>query len=120
MKHTQLSTARLRFLFLAAKIWSHSGRVGVRYSDQYEEKGLFQRFEGSFTNDPERRRPVRSSDTNSSSLLTTVVHRILCTRNEAVPTYIIGRTPPGTIARELKQTPWQLKLATQSQRSICA
>jgi hypothetical protein len=48
------------------------------------------------------------------------LHRILCTRNEAVPTYIIGRTPPGTIARELKQTPWQLKLATQPQRSICA
>src|SRR5256884_7974065 len=29
MKHTQLSTTRLRFLFLAAKIWSHGGRVGV-------------------------------------------------------------------------------------------
>jgi hypothetical protein len=28
--------------------------------------------------------------------------------------------PPGTIARELKQTPWQLKLATQPQSSICA
>ena len=28
MKHTQLSTTRLRFLFLAAKIWSHSGSSG--------------------------------------------------------------------------------------------
>ena len=44
MKHTQLSTTRLRFLFLAAKIWSHSGTVGVSYSDHYEEKGIFQRL----------------------------------------------------------------------------
>jgi hypothetical protein len=44
MKHTQLSTTRLRFLFLAAKIWSHAGGVGVSYSDHYEEKGLFQRL----------------------------------------------------------------------------
>jgi hypothetical protein len=44
MKHTQLSTTRLRFLFLAAKIWSHAGRVGVSYSDHYEEKGIFQRL----------------------------------------------------------------------------
>jgi hypothetical protein len=35
---------RLRFLFLAAKIWRHSGRVGVSYSDHYEEKGIFQRL----------------------------------------------------------------------------
>jgi len=44
MKHTQLSTARLRFLFLAAKIWRHAGRTGVSYSDHYEEKGVFQRL----------------------------------------------------------------------------
>src|SRR6266403_2331473 len=44
MKHTQLSTTRLRFLFLAAKIWMHGGGVGVRYSDHYEEKGIFQRL----------------------------------------------------------------------------
>jgi hypothetical protein len=44
MKHTRLSTARLRFLFLAAKIWCHAGRVGVSYSDHYEEKGIFQRL----------------------------------------------------------------------------
>src|ERR1039457_4711055 len=29
------ATARLRFLFLAAKIWRHAGRVGVSYSDHY-------------------------------------------------------------------------------------
>ncbi len=27
MPHTTLATARLRFLFLAAKIWRHAGRV---------------------------------------------------------------------------------------------
>jgi len=44
LKHTTLATARLRFLFLAAKIWRHAGRVGVSYSDQYPERGLFQRL----------------------------------------------------------------------------
>ena len=44
LKHTTLATARLRFLFLAAKIWRHAGRVGVSYSDHYEEKGVFQRL----------------------------------------------------------------------------
>jgi hypothetical protein len=44
LKHTTLATARLRFLFIAAKIWRHAGRSGVSYSDQYEEKGLFRRL----------------------------------------------------------------------------
>ena len=44
LRHTTLATARLRFLFVAAKIWRHSGRTGVSYSDQYEEKGVFQRL----------------------------------------------------------------------------
>jgi hypothetical protein len=46
MRHTTLATARLRFLFLAAKIWRHAGRVGVSYSDHYEEKGIFERLMG--------------------------------------------------------------------------
>jgi len=46
LKHTTLATARLRFLFLAAKIWKHGGRVGVSYSDQYPEQGIFQRLMG--------------------------------------------------------------------------
>jgi hypothetical protein len=33
MRHTTLATARLRFLFVATKIWRHAGRVGVSYSD---------------------------------------------------------------------------------------
>ena len=44
LRHTTLATARLRFLFIAAKIWRHAGRTGVSYSDHYEEQGLFQRL----------------------------------------------------------------------------
>lgn len=44
LQHTRLATARLRFLFVAAKIWKHAGRVGISYSDQYAERGLFQRL----------------------------------------------------------------------------
>ena len=44
LQHTTLATARLRFLFLAAKIWRHAGRTGVSYSDHYEEQGVFQRL----------------------------------------------------------------------------
>ena len=44
LKHTTLATARLRFLFIAAKIWKHAGRTGIHYSDQYQEQGLFQRL----------------------------------------------------------------------------
>jgi hypothetical protein len=34
LRHTTLATSRLRFLFLAAKIWRHGGQAGVRYSKQ--------------------------------------------------------------------------------------
>jgi Transposase DDE domain group 1 len=44
LKHTTLATSRLRFLFVAAKIWRHAGRTGVSYSDHYEEKGVFERL----------------------------------------------------------------------------
>lgn len=44
LQHTTMAMARLRFLFLAAKIWRHAGRVGISYSDQYAERGLFQRL----------------------------------------------------------------------------
>jgi len=44
MTHTTLATSRLRFLFLAAKIWRHAGRVGVSYSDHYAEKGILERL----------------------------------------------------------------------------
>jgi hypothetical protein len=44
LRHTTLATARLRFLFVAAKIWRHAGRTGVSYSDSYDEKGVFERL----------------------------------------------------------------------------
>jgi hypothetical protein len=44
LQHTTLAISCLRFLFLAAKIWRHAGRVGISYSDQYAERGLFQRL----------------------------------------------------------------------------
>lgn len=44
LRHTTLATSRLRFLFVAAKIWRHAGRTGVSYSDQYEEKSVFERL----------------------------------------------------------------------------
>ncbi len=42
--HTTLALARLRFLFIAAKIWKHAGLTGIRYSDHYPEQGLFERL----------------------------------------------------------------------------
>lgn len=44
LKHTTLAIARLRFLFIAAKLWSHGGRTRIHYSDQYQEQGIFQRL----------------------------------------------------------------------------
>ena len=44
LQHTTLATTRLKFLFLAARIWRHSGTVGVSYSDHYADKTLFQRL----------------------------------------------------------------------------
>jgi hypothetical protein len=44
LRHTTLATARLRFLFVAARIWRHAGRTGVSYSEHYEEKSVFQRL----------------------------------------------------------------------------
>ena len=44
LQHITLATARLRFLFLAAKIVRHAGAVVVRYSDHYAEKGTMGRL----------------------------------------------------------------------------
>ena len=42
--HQTLAATRLRFLFLAAKIRRHAGRVGVSYSDHYPDQGIFGRL----------------------------------------------------------------------------
>ncbi len=64
MRHTTLATARLRFLFLAAKIWRHAGRVGVSYSDHYQEKGILQRL-------MERLRTVTGGDSGFAPVIAT-------------------------------------------------
>jgi hypothetical protein len=42
--HPTLATARLKFLFLAERIWSHAGRVGVSYSSHYADQPVFERL----------------------------------------------------------------------------
>ena len=44
MKHTTIATARMRYLFIAAKLRSHAGRTGVSFSDQYQEQGVMNRL----------------------------------------------------------------------------
>ena len=44
LRHTTLATARLKFLFIAAKIWRHAGRTGISYSADYPEQPVFQRL----------------------------------------------------------------------------
>jgi hypothetical protein len=44
LQHMTLATARLKFLFLAARIWRHAGRIGVSYSDHYSDRPLFERL----------------------------------------------------------------------------
>lgn len=43
-RHTTLATARLTFLFVAAKIWRHARRTGVSYSADYPEQPIFTRL----------------------------------------------------------------------------
>jgi Transposase DDE domain group 1 len=44
LRHTTLATARLKFLFVAAKVWRHARRTGVSYSADYPEEPVFRRL----------------------------------------------------------------------------
>ena len=44
LKHTTMETARFRFLFIAAKLRSHSGRTEISFSDQYPEQERMNRL----------------------------------------------------------------------------
>ncbi len=44
LQHTTLATARLKFLFVAAKIWRHAGRTGISFSADYAEQPIVQRL----------------------------------------------------------------------------
>jgi hypothetical protein len=57
--HTTLATARLKFLFLAARIWRHAGRVGVSYSDHYAEQTLFNHDAAAISGRHSQRLPAR-------------------------------------------------------------
>lgn len=90
LKHTTLPTARLRFLFLAAKIWRHAGRVGVSYSDHYAEQGIFCRLMErlrTIARDGPRFAPVLAMPLTG---LRVGVHRILCTRDPNNPARLKG------------------------------
>src|SRR5437016_2168485 len=104
MKHVQLSKPRLRFLFLSAKIWRHSGRVGVRYRDHYEEKGIFQRL-------MEPLRTIKKDDNGFVLVVPhglgcslTILHDYLCPLDEAtLSSNNIGRQQTQTIELETKK-----------------
>jgi hypothetical protein len=66
LQHTTLATARLRFLFLAAKIWRHAGRVGVSYGEHYAEQGIFRRL-------MDRLRAITSNGQRFSPVLATAL-----------------------------------------------
>src|SRR5882724_9469767 len=78
-QHTTLATARLRFLFLAAKIWRHAGRVGVSNSDHYAEQEIFRRLMETPADDCWRRAGLRAGAGYATDGMNASVHRILCT-----------------------------------------
>ena len=63
LKHTTLALARLRFLFIAAKLWNHSGRIRIHYSEQYQDKALFDRLMN-------RLRAIKLQGTTFSAVMT--------------------------------------------------
>jgi hypothetical protein len=67
--HTTLAMARLKFLFVAARIWSHAGRVGVSYSAHYAEQPLFERLMTRLRIGCRKRGRVCARDSHGSSLL---------------------------------------------------
>lgn len=77
MKHSTLATARLYFLFLAARIWRHFWRVGVSYSDHYQKKTSLPAVHGASARSNPRARWVCSCSYPSidrSRLLNQAVH----------------------------------------------
>src|SRR5260370_39318266 len=72
LRHTTMATARLRFLFLAAKIVRHAGAVLVRYSDHYAEQGTMGRL-------MERLRVVVADGQRLGTLLASALLRLTST-----------------------------------------
>jgi hypothetical protein len=101
LRHTTPQTARLRFLFLAAKIWRHAGRVEVsywsirlseesfpndgihHYSDHSEEKNILQRLMDRVRSIAAGRRWLSAraenrSDRAPGNAMETGLHKNLC------------------------------------------
>jgi len=68
LHHTTLATTRLKFLFLAARIWRHAGRVGVSYSDHYADQSVFERLMNR----------LRSVTTNENGLAPVIAVALRC------------------------------------------
>ena len=68
LEHTTLATTRLKFLFIAARIWRHAGRVGVSYSNRYAERPLFDRL----------MKRLRSVTNNASGFAPVIKAPLLC------------------------------------------
>jgi hypothetical protein len=68
LHHTTLATTRLKFLFLAMRIWRHAGRVGVSYSDHYTARPCFERLMNR----------LRSVSTNENVLAPAIAGALRC------------------------------------------
>lgn len=77
LSQTTLATSRLGYLFLAAKIWRHGGQVGVRYSDYYQEQGIFQQLMQRLRVPSSPR--WGSAPCAADQCLTAGAHKLLCT-----------------------------------------
>jgi hypothetical protein len=61
LRHTTLGIARLRFLFVAARLSRHAGRVGVSFSDSYPDKVILTTLMRRLRHIPAFRGPVLST-----------------------------------------------------------
>jgi Transposase DDE domain group 1 len=68
LQHTTLATTRLKFVFLAARIWRHAGRVGVSYSDHYADQSVFERLMNR----------LRSVTSNKNGLVPVIARALRC------------------------------------------
>ena len=69
LQHTRLATSRLRFLFLAAKIWRHAGRVGSQLQRSLRGEGPLGALDASVAGDWYQRQRIPAGDCHRAALL---------------------------------------------------